>query len=157
MTKVSNSRYSRCFSEGKKIETLFEEKVGAMGKTVVKATKKQDMFSHIDYWVDGYGVDVKSHRYESNIWLELTNVRGNGGWLKGKATYIAFHFTDKNEFRIFKRQDLLSFAENNNLGYTEDKTEYLKIYGRKKWNKLDEIVRVTYDHIKDLPHTIIKC
>ena len=156
-SKVTKNRYAQCFSDGRRIEQLFSELVSAKGRTVVKSTADDDMNKHVDFWVDGYGVDVKANRHNNTIWLETVNVRGDKGWLQGDATFIAFHFTEENEFRIFKRNDLLNFVLQNNTGKTESKKDYLKIYTREKWGKKDEIMKVKYDHIKHLAHTIIKC
>ena len=155
--KVTGNRYARCFSDGRKIEELFSQLVSAQGKTVVKSTTNDDMNKHVDYWVNGFGVDVKANRHNNTIWLETVNVRGDKGWLQGEATFIAFHFTEENEFRIFRRDDLLNFVLQNNTGKTESKKDYLKIYTREKWGKKDEIMKVKYDHIKHLSHTILKC
>ena len=156
-SKVTKNRYAQCFSDGRRIEQLFSELVSAKGRTVVKSTADDDMNKHVDFWVDGYGVDVKANRHNNTIWLETVNVRGDKGWLQGDATFIAFHFTEENEFRIFKRNDLLNFVLQNNTGKTESKKDYLKIYTRERWGKKDEIMKVKYDHIKHLAHTIIKC
>lgn len=156
-SRVTKNRYAQCFSDGRRIEQLFSELVSAKGRTVVKSTADDDMNKHVDFWVDGYGVDVKANRHNNTIWLETVNVRGDKGWLQGDATFIAFHFTEENEFRIFKRNDLLNFVLQNNTGKTESKKDYLKIYTREKWGKKDEIMKVKYDHIKHLAHTIIKC
>ena len=155
--KVTKDRYAKCFSDGREIEKLFSELVSAQGKSVKKSTAAEDMSRHIDYWVDGYGVDVKANRHNATIWLETVNVRGDKGWLQGDATFIAFHFTEENEFRIFLREELLDFVLSNNIGKTTSKKDYLKIYTREKWGKKDEIMKVKYDHIKHLRHTIMKC
>ena len=148
--KVSPDRLKYSKKIGDATEKRYANLMIQKGKTVIKATKEQDMYDHIDYWVNGISVDVKGSRHLECIWLELTNINGNRGWLKGKAEYIMFDVIELSSFRAFKRLDLLRFIETNAIEHTDDKREYMKIYTRKKWNKLDEVVKVRYDHIKHL-------
>ena len=53
----------------------------------------------------------KQHlRARPSRWLEIQNVRGKDGWLKGEATYIVFDILDLKQFVFFKRRDLLEFV-----------------------------------------------
>lgn len=62
------------------------------------SSEQQDMFDHIDVIADGKGYDVKAAKRinrHSDIdynyhWVELRNVRGDFGWLFGKADFIVF-------------------------------------------------------------------
>lgn len=69
----------------------------------MRASQKDDMFNHIDLFYTiadkTYSFDVKSmkksNRKDSTVddqihWIELQNVRGNPGWIYGKADFIAF-------------------------------------------------------------------
>ena len=157
MSKVSKKRYDYCMDNGRSIEDLFIESVKVKNPNIRRATKEEDMYKHIDVWVSGLGVDVKGHRHNDCIWLELTNVHGHKGWLRGQATLIAFHFEDKNVFRVFFREDLLRFVMENVTEKTKTKKDFLKIYTREKWGKKDEVVKVKLSHIKHLKHRVLKC
>lgn len=77
------------------------------GRNVRKANGNQDKFQHIDYFVDGIGVDVKSAKKfsdEGKFLIELVNVAGQRGWLFGKADVIAFQ--DKDGFIMVDRNKL---------------------------------------------------
>jgi len=157
MNKVSKERYKRCYDDGNFYEELFIKSVKTKNPNVRRATEQEDMYQHIDVWVSGLGVDVKGHRHNQTIWLELTNVHGYKGWLRGDATLIAFHFEDKNVFRVFFREDLLNFVVENVTEKTSSKKDYMKIYTREKWGKKDEVVKVRLSDIKHLRHRVLKC
>lgn len=155
MKKVSQHTMARSWANGLEAERLFVKTVEADGKTVEKVTKKQDIYQHIDYFVDGRGVDVKTLRTLDKIWLEVTNVKGNDGWLNGEAEFIAFHFVDDKTFKIFRREDLLKFVTENVVDTTTTKPpEYMKWYTRSDWDRKDLICKVRYDDIKHLTHKI---
>jgi len=155
--KISNSRWAYSWGMGREIEDLFKETVSKRGKEVIKSSLEDDKYKHIDFWVDGVGVDVKGNRTLDKIWLEMQNTRGFDGWLKGEAEYIAFHFHDFNHFKVFRRADLLEFVEENVKGTCKTSKPYLKYYNRGKWEQKDLLVKVNYSHIKHLYHFIIKC
>ena len=58
---------------------------------------------------------------------------------------------------LFKRAELLLFVEQNVVEKTENSKEFLKYYNRAKWGQKDELVKVSYDHIKHLSHKTISC
>ena len=88
---VTNSRRRYSKQQGDLSEKRFIEACEKVGYEVKKATVKEDIFSHIDYWVkrrgDWYGVDVKGNRHPKTIWVEFQNVRGKTGWLHGEAPF----------------------------------------------------------------------
>jgi len=145
--EVSKKRYHYSKKEGNRFEKELKDKLKKLGFKIVQATVKQDMFEHIDFFVNGFGVDAKANRHLNCIWLEITNVNGNNGWLKGKAYYIIFEIIELNCYSIFKRNDLLKYAQTFK-SCTTNKNDFYKIYTRKKWNKKDEIIKVKYDDIK---------
>ena len=147
--KVSKNRWAYSFKEGTDTENKFKELLQSKGYEVIKSTKKQDIYDHIDFYVNGYGIDVKGRRYTQTIWLEIQNVKGKDGWLKGKAKYIVFDILDMQEFVFFYREDLLKYVQQFNE-LTENKKDYLKWYSRKKWSREDKIIKVKYDYIKHL-------
>ena len=127
----------------------------ARGHVVTPATRSENIFKHIDFYVGDLSVDVKGNRHLDCIWLEMTNVRGNKGWLKGEAMYIAFDILELSSFAIFKREDLLEFVMENVTEYSQNKNEFMKFYTRAAWGKEDLLVKVRFDHIKTLTYQLI--
>jgi hypothetical protein len=157
MNRVSNHRYNYSKEVGDRIEDMFVNLMSSKGFDVVAANDNDNMFKHIDFYVNGLGIDVKGGRHDECIWLETVNVRGNNGWLNGEADYICFHFEKHNAFRMFRRDDLLAFVLDNVTETTTNKSDFLKYYTREKWGKKDKIVKVKYDHIKHLKHKTFEC
>ena len=71
-------------------------------------------------------VDVKDerkkHRYDSDtaekvMWVEIKNVKGDAGWLYGKADYIAFKHIDG--FIMVKRVDLIKLLDEKRLKWDD--------------------------------------
>ena len=147
--QISKNRWDYSFREGTDTENRFKTLLESKGYKVEKSSKQDDIHKHIDFYVNGFGIDVKGKRYTNTIWLEIQNVRGKDGWLKGEAKYIAFDILDLKQFVFFKRKDLLEFVAQFKEE-TEDKREHLKWYSRKKWNRKDKIIKVKYEHIKHL-------
>ena len=123
-----------------------------LGGDVTRSTKYEDMFKHIDFWWDSpkkgrIGIDVKGlnknkrgdNDYDDTIhWLELQNVKGKDGWLKGEAEYIAFR-TNTNIIFV-NREKLLEFAENAIKGKEvvyDTPMECYVPYKRLKWGRDD--------------------
>ena len=144
---VSKGRWDYSFKEGKKAEELFKELMIERGNTCIKSTRNDDIYKHIDFYVNDVGVDVKGNRHLETIWLELKNVRGKKGWLEGEAKYIVMDVVELNSFCIFLRKDLLSFVENITEIATSKK-DYMKLYTRE--NRQDVLVKVKYNNIKHL-------
>ena len=128
-----------------------------LGGETTRSTKSEDINDHIDFWWESprkgrIGIDVKglnkSKRsdkdfHDSIHWLELQNVQGKDGWLKGKAEYIAFK---TNERIIFvNREKLLSFALESIKGKDvvyDTPSECYVPYKRKKWGRDDLSLKV---------------
>lgn len=136
---------------------------------VTKATKQQDMFDHIDYFAGPESYDIKSLKKKSSkdsgtdsdiIWVEFKNVRGNLGWLYGKATRIAFEL--ETEFITVDREALRKVAESLTIKtYTQYPTAY-HLYGR-RFSREQEIERgytcrdiMTYIYLKDIESIIVE-
>jgi hypothetical protein len=148
---ISKGRWKYSFIEGRKAESKFKELMVSRGHSCVKSSKSDDIKNHVDFYVNDVPVDVKGNRHVETIWVELTNVRGNKGWLKGNSKYIVFDIVEFNSFCFFDRQDLLEYT----LTFTDiakDKTEYKKRYTRK--DRKDVIVKYKYDDIK---HLLVQC
>lgn len=124
-------------------------------------TKEQDMFEHWD--VQGrrrngqlYKYDVKALKkinrsdadYNDDIaWVEGTNVRGDKGWVKGKADYIAFE--RKLEWLLIPRDILHEWVIDQLIktNSTSGKGFY-QIYNRE--NRLDRITLIKYEDIPEV-------
>lgn len=148
--EVSGNRWMHSIALGKRTEEDFKEVMESLGHECLPSTRNQNIYDHIDFFVDGYGVDVKGNRHIDCIWLEIDNVRGKEGWLRGKAKYIAFYVEEKESFCLFLTKELLTFVKENVTEETTNKKEHLKFYGRKKWGKLDKLVNVRWSDIGHL-------
>lgn len=85
------------------------------------ADSSEDMFSHWDLLVKTPNglktVDVKAHKHiyrngpllPNWLWIEWLNVRGDKGWLRGEADYIAFEYF--NTWLIYERESLCVLCE----------------------------------------------
>lgn len=123
-----------------------------------KSTKEQDINEHWDFEVDGIKYDVKTQKrlnrsdrdVSSIIWIELQNVRGNDGWIKGKADKIAFLLD--NKFIIVDRIKLFEYIKSTitNLEIQSFK-EYKRWYQRKGRKDV-----ITYIYLSDIEHLIEK-
>lgn len=125
------------------------------------SNKEEDINEHWDWKVNDSLVDVKGARKKTrsdklpnyNItWLEITNVRGNIGWLKGKADFIAFE--QKDYFLIVKREDLFNWLKskitNKQIVTNPEKAMY-RLYRRRGKKDLVSMVQ-----IKDIKNDL-KC
>tara|TARA_R100000951_G_C2581024_1_gene161931 strand:+ start:145 stop:609 length:465 start_codon:yes stop_codon:yes gene_type:complete len=148
--EVSKKRLDHCKKDGDYFESLFKSRVEDLGLTFKESSQQDDWYRHIDCYVDGYGVDVKGNRRLETIWLEITNVNGNKGWLRGEAYYVAVHIAELDSFSVYLREDLLNHIKQNATEYTEDKRDYNKFYTRSKWGKKDILVKYRYEDIKHL-------
>ena len=81
--KINKGRWSRSFYDGISTEKHFMKLLLDKGVNVTKSTRQQDIDDHIDIFIDDIGIDVKGNRHLECIWLEIQNVRGEDGWLKG--------------------------------------------------------------------------
>ena len=150
---VSDKRWAYSFQQGKKAEELFKELMLERGNTCVKSSRHEDIHYHIDFYVNEIGVDVKGNRHLETIWLELNNVKGLNGWLRGKAKYIVFDVVELKSFCFFYRIDLLDYVSNI-TEIAESKKDYKKLYTRE--NRKDVLVKVRYDDIKHLQKQAIR-
>ena len=136
---------------GKAAELRFYNLMVSRGNVVRESTEEEDIYQHIDFWVNDVSFDVKGMKNLDSIWLELRNVQGKAGWLEAEVDYIAFDLEDVQAFAIFKTKDLLQFVRDNVTERARFKSDYLRYYTRE--GKRDVIVQVRYDHIK---HLLIK-
>lgn len=139
---------------GKEAERLF----ASLHTDVVWATKDQDMFEHWDLSSGGVKYDIKTQkrieRHDREIsevlWIELQNVRGNIGWIKGKADKIAFLLNDN--FIIVDREKLFDWIKENitNLEVQSIK-EHKRWYQRRGRKDI-----ITFLYVSDIQHLIEK-
>ena len=110
---------------GDECETKFVQICKDKSYKIKKATKTQDMKEHWDYQITrnipltgACLVDVKAaKRINRNndkpdydwTWVEIRNVRGDDGWLKGNADDIAFE--QKDHFILVKRHELRKWCK----------------------------------------------
>ena len=149
MKEITYGRWKHAYEAGKKTEEHFKELMISSGNKCVKSSYNDDLYKHIDFYVNGYGVDVKGKRRLNSIWLEIVNVRGYDGWLNGEADYIVFDFLDLNAYSVFKRKQLLKLVSNV-TETTNSSKDYMKIYGRSEWNQKDKLIKCKFEDIKHL-------
>lgn len=123
---------------------------------VLLPSKEEDMYEHWDCQINDYKYDVKGRKrlnrhdinYTNDIHVELVNVRGNLGWIEGKANFIAFEQEDK--FLIVNRialKHLVNEKIKNRLG---------KGYYERYTRNLDLVTLVPLEDVMTLPHVILK-
>lgn len=142
---------------GKQAEELFLSLLQKEGK-VIKSATEQDMFEHWDFECNNTKYDVKTQkkfsRSDNNtsevLWIELQNVLGNKGWLKGKADKLAFLFNDK--FLIVDRKNLFNYVKTTIKDLTIYSYKQYKRWYRRQGRK--DII--TYLYLDDIKHLIEK-
>ncbi len=121
-------RGGKCSAEGHNAEKSFVQLAEEKSFEVTSATRKANMFSHIDFILKKITkgeanpltlkVDVKSRKRTSRkdkkikedwIWLEYRNVEGKNGWLVGESTHIAFE--REHEFVLVPRENLFNWSK----------------------------------------------
>jgi hypothetical protein len=141
-----------------------------LGGEVNRSSKYEDTEKHVDFWWDSprkgrIGIDVKGlnknkrgdKQYDDSIhWLELQNVKGKDGWLRGEAEYIAFR-TNSNIIFV-NREKLLDFAleaiKNKEVVHDTPRECYVP-YKRSKWGRDDlSLKALTSDLLKLADFTI---
>lgn len=152
---VSKERYAYSRAKGRDSELRFVSTAKAMGFEVEKSSSDVDIFFHIDYFLtyDGqgpWGVDVKRESTSDEIWCEFKNVKGEDGWMYGKANIIAFDMPEMAGFVVVDRIDLVMWCEQHvPLEYTSLKKDaYRKRYTRSGRN--DEITKINLVDISSL-------
>ena len=147
--QISYGRWKHAYEAGKKTEEHFKELMISRGNKCVKSSYNDDLYKHIDFYVNGFGVDVKGKRRTHTIWLEIVNVKGYHGWLKGESDFIVFDILDLSAYCVFKRTELLAFVSNITETTTNSR-DYMKIYSRDLWEQKDKLIKCRYDDIKHL-------
>lgn len=137
-------------------EILFAERMKKICREVKFAELDEDRFEHWDVECDGVKYDVKAQKklnhkdkeFSDVIWIELTNVQGKIGWIKGKADKIAFQYEDV--FKIVDREKLFNFIVN-----FVPSTDVYRFKEYRRWyrrpGRLDVI---TYIYPADIEHLV---
>ena len=142
-------------------ERLFMKVMSRRCRNVSKSTMEEDMFQHFDVVCDEIKYEVKGDKkmsmgddfFTDVYWIELVNVNGDPGWVKGKADYIAFKH--KEEFYIIDRAELENLTEK----LVKDRTvyrikQYCKIYQRV--GRKDQVTYLDFSDIRLLIKEVIK-
>jgi len=116
--------YSLEKQQGRRAEVCFKGLAERRGYTVIQTSAASNIREHIDFILardnepDKIAIDVKARkkvsRYsdeydDENVWIEFNNVRGNPGWLYGKADKIAFERAF--DFVLVDRESLKEYCE----------------------------------------------
>lgn len=125
---------------GMQAEESFKKLLGA---SATKSSAFADRMDHFDFNVK---FDVKKIRStdewgEANyVWVEVMNIKGNDGWLFGKADYFAFETL--NYWIIVDAETLRKFIEEKVTipDLLFDKKEPYRLYRRH--GRLDKVVMV---------------
>ena len=173
VSKKLNETVRQFYLNGRLDENFVMDAVKhTLGGDVMRSTKDEDIKQHIDFWWDSprkgwIGIDVKGvnkskrsdKTFDDSIhWLELQNVQGKDGWLKGKAEYIAFKTSTKIIF--VKRDRLLSFALESIKGKEvvyDTPNECYVPYKRKKWGRDDLALKALNSDLEKLADFCIEC
>jgi len=152
MSSVSKGRWGYSRTEGLRSEDKFVSACIAKGYETKKSTRDEDIHLHIDYYVTRKGrktvsVDVKGGNHPNVIWVEFKNVRGNDGWMYGKADWIAFELPEVGGFAMVQRKELVALAEEIVEPVFVDKKEADRKYYQRK-DRLDVISRLWLSDIQ---------
>lgn len=156
--------------EGKKKEGEFAETLcNTLGGHAEPSDTNTDINDHIDiiwYYQEGkkpVTIDVKSMKKDKRSdskpnpdiqWIELKNVNGKGGWLYGKADYIAFE--GENDWLMIQRKTLAKVIEDAIVDktITHDRSESWYRYYQRKGRK-DILTKVNTSLIRRNANKII--
>ena len=117
-------KYPLEIQQGQRAEVCFKSLAERRGYTVIQTSAVSNMREHIDFILarddesDKIAIDVKARKKVSrssngyddeNVWIEFNNVRGDPGWLYGKADKIAFERA--SDFVLVDRESLKEYCE----------------------------------------------
>lgn len=161
------SRYQDFYKVGLAKEDSFAKLlVDTFGGETKHASKEDDMYNHLDIiWTfngKDYSFDVKGLKKhnqkdintdDSIHWIEIQNVRGNKGWIFGKADYIAFE--TNNDWLIIERKSIIDWIDrkvvDKTIVYSKDLYTYYQRYGRQ-----DIVVKVLTEDLRQIAKKILK-
>ena len=160
------NKWSDFYQEGLAKEKEFGDLlVEKNGGSYVHASRKDDMFNHIDLFYtkenETYSFDVKSmkksNRKDSKVddqihWIELQNVRGNPGWIYGKADFIAFELM--NSWLIVNREKIIDWIDKKVTNKTISKSKDFYTYYQ-RWGRQDIVVKVKTSDLREIANFIL--
>jgi hypothetical protein len=152
MSSVQRSRWKYSKEVGLRTEDKFVSACQSRGDNVTKSSRDEDIKLHIDYYVmrkdqSTVSVDVKGGNHPNCIWVEFKNVRGDIGWMYGKADWIAFEVAEVGGFAMVKRSERADLSERIVEQVFVDKANAdRKLYQRK--DRKDVISRLWLEDIK---------
>lgn len=158
-----------CATQGASAEELFLDMATARNYVVKKATRNQNIFDHIDFYLTGRSkdtgsdhtitVDIKARKKTSRkdskfndswVWVEIKNVQGRDGWLYGQSDFIAFE--QKDCFILCPRKVLIEVVKSNvrfDLDYVDRASQAkYRIYQRS--GRRDQITQVKVEDLLKL-------
>ena len=151
-------RYALELQRGKQAEICFKNIAENRGYDVTFSSRQVDMKDHIDLFLKKndktFGIDVKAtrkvsrhsdHYDDEHTWIEFKNVRGNQGWLYGKADKIAFE--RQFDFLIVDREELSKYCETKVSTVFVDKASDALYKCYQRAGRKDVISRVNMDDI----------
>ena len=138
------------FVKGRDAENRFSALFQEQGWNVEPTPPHIDIHAHIDLiMTQRKTVDVKSVKRvdwgglsdDLFTWVEIKNVRGNKGWLYGKADYIVFETNDY--WLMVERVKLKEFIEMRveRVRVSDKKDALYKLYQRKNRQDLVTLVQ----------------
>ena len=158
--------FKNSYKEGRVSERKFADIAIQKGFNVKKSSNKQDIFDHIDYFLykddQAISFDVKAQKRISRsgsinserVWIELTNVNGNDGWIDGKQDCIAFEFPES--YIVVNRLSLREYVYsiiNFNLPVVSSSYEaHYRIYQRR--GRRDRITTINKEDLLKVKHRI---
>lgn len=80
-------------------------------------------------------------------WVELKNVRGNPGWLFGKADYIAFE--GEKDWIVCRRTDIIKLIDSKVTNKSIDKSRSLYTYYQRN-GRQDIVVKVLSSDLRNI-------
>lgn len=147
---------------GKEAEEKFYSIMSEKTQDIRRATEEENIKGQFDIICKGIKYDVKGEkRYNRNdkqvdssmVWIEIRNVHGERGWIKGDSDKIAF--LKGNVFHIVDRKKLFILVQ--------DKVRDLTIYNIKQYCKLyrrtgrkDVVTYLSFGDIENLIENTIK-
>ena len=153
-----------CEIQGKLGESLFVSAATNLGLTVKEATKNENIYSHIDYWLDGkWAIDVKAQKKNTRygqidnkyIWVEFKGITGYPGWLYGKSDFIGFE--RESDFILVRRKELLAkvLELTDLVNFVEDPKDAIYKAFRRTSRPLEMTTRIESSILESLPHKIL--
>lgn len=146
----------KCLEIGLSAEESLKKIAESKKVTIEKSSRFHDMKEHFDYFFhyadESKKVEVKAMKKLSRsgeqqdewIWVEFKNVRGNEGWLYGKADLIAFEF--KEHFLFVKREELVEMCEKLiDRTIIVKKSCDAKYKGYRRWNRPHELTGMIHN------------